>query len=199
MRTSLITALVMIALSCYPTPAGDISIGSKDTSHIDITAYFGESSEHANAIDRIAAWFCRDLELKSKDNPYNVAIITGEDDKTEINVSGIYIVEAEIIHSGWKVERPFYIPFILFTYRNNYKIEMIVRIYHQDEEKPKLIKRYNEKSKGPIVFQLFESNRNDGGLMVTYSRRTELENRAEHKLAEKLANDLHKTIKKYRS
>jgi hypothetical protein len=186
----------MAFLSC-PAARGNSLIQPDDTSYIDVTARFTETQERDDAIERIAEHFYHELELITKKNPYNIAIITQKSQDTAYNNSGMYILEVEITRSYWNISQAFEIPFLLYVFTNNYNIEAMVKIKRRDEENPRLIKRYDVQADGPQVFQIIDRDPHAGGLMVSYTDQMRLEKHAERKLAEKLSKDLQKTILRY--
>jgi len=189
------SALIILLMSA--AFAGNSTIDNQDTSFVNVTAFFDESLKAASTLERIADFFYKDLEQRSKKYPVNVTIITDDADDNAINNSGLYIVKFELIKSSWRVDRPMFLPYIIYVYRKTFRIEAIAKIYRKDEAKPVYVKHFKTKIIGPGVTQFIDKDPHAGSLMLTYTSQIEFENKAERKIGVKLSKELLKTIKKY--
>ena len=192
--------VIIILIAATVASAQNVETGSAANRGTDIIAFIEPPQLFSELSPRLARLFVRELDLVSNGQSLDVKFYDGPqaDFKDWANNQDCrYMVSVEIIKRGWFIDRSFQVPFLFHIYRNNFKLRALLKLYRQGVTKPILLKEYEIKVGGPRVYQIIESNPQDGGLMIPYSRRAVKESRAEKELAAKLSKDIYKTMERY--
>lgn len=165
----------------------------------NVIVHLDRDDAQSTLLDRLHRQFSREFELKYKDRQARLIFheVPFEDSESWIDpLQGNFLAIIDITQHDWTVNRSFMVPFVFNIYQNNFKLDAFVKLYHQNNNNPILIKRFEVKVKGPKAYQLLESNPHDGDLVIPYSKRIYLENKAEKKFTKKVTKEIFKAMKK---
>jgi len=175
------------------------SVDSSESENINIYASIVETKPAEYPLEHIAQALTREFEKMSEKHPQRIKLFINNDSVGTFAANQIYTpykVEIEILRMRWEIQRRFQIPLIFFMYCNNYNIEVICRIYRYGETEPAKLRNILVSNTGAQVYQLFENNPHDGGLVIAHGRQVTLENETEDKLAKTISKELYKEIVK---
>jgi hypothetical protein len=174
----------------------DFTIGHSN----DIIAFIVPLQNYDNMSSRLAGMFVRQLEMVSEGQPLDIEFYSGSqaDFKSRAeSANSRYFVSLEIIKRGWSIDHAFQVPFVLHVYRNNFRLEAVLKLYRHGVAKPILLKKYHVKAGGPRVYQLLANNPHDGGLMIPYGQRAIKETKAEEEFINRMSKDIYRTMERY--
>lgn len=190
-----ITWLILLALFGCPCQV----VSQAPVPDIDIIAYINQDKCGLDFLSRIERLLSRNLQKHYQDKQVQIKVISGSDDDFnhwDVSLINNFVVLIDITKRRWIVEKSsLKIPLIFNTYKNNFNLEALVRLYQKNKNNPILIKNLQVKINGSKSSQILRNNPHDGALYLSQGKRILCENKAEEELVQLVSDEIYKSGK----